>query len=639
MTNQAYFHKLFSGNDYGRLRRAVSAAVAAAILAVTAGPALAQSKAAAWHFEPRQGAATGIAFAQRSGTPEQRYIVDVKSTGVALLDFDRDGLLDLFFTAGSTVDRHRNGEPGFGCRLFRNTGDLRFVDVTAAAGIPALGWASAVAAADWDGDGWDDLLVTCVGTDRLLRNDEGRFDGNAPALSGSGWSAGAAFADLDLDGDLDIYITGYLQFDFTNPPVHGAPGWSCTYRGVPIACGPRGFPPQADRVFRQDGGEFTDVSSSWGFASTPPQFGLGVLIADLHGDPRPEVFVANDASPNFLFTNSNTPDDRGPSWQDNGFLAGVAYNEDGEEQAGMGVDAADVDNDGDLDVFVTNFEEEKNNLYVNQGNGTFVDRTDHYGLGAAGRPYLSWGTAFRDFDNDGYLDLFVANGHVYPEADADAKSPGYAQRDHLFVGTPREAGFRFVERGSELGMTPKGVGRGAAFGDLDNDGDVDIVVCNLNAQPLLYVNHAPTSHRSLQLTLEQPGANRQAIGARVTVRCGDLQRTLEVRRNDSFQASSAARLHVGLGTTQVAGTVEVRWPGGDTEHFTTPAGGGAVTLVRGSGSREPMNAAATSAATTAPQPERSPSDADAGAGTRSVLIAVGAGVLMLLLVVLLRKKR
>lgn len=537
------------------------------------GPAIPEP----WRFED-VGAESGLDVAQRSGDPEQRYIVDVKSIGAALLDVDRDGLLDVFLTSGSTVDRQRNGEAGFGCHLFRNLGQLRFAEVDLE--VPAFGWASGAASADVNGDGWDDLLVTCYGQDRLLINRAGKLEDVTKdcGIAGDGWSTSASFADLDGDGDLDVYVARYLAFDFDNPPHHGLPGWSCLYRGLPIPCGPRGFTPTADRVFANRGdGTFEDVALAWGFGSASPQFGLGVLIADLVGDHRPDVFVANDASPNFLFEN------RGDRFAEIAFVAGVAYNENGEEQACMGIDSADLDANGHLDLVVTNFEQEMNNAFLNNGAGVFFDRPEHVGIGVASRDALSWGVGLRDFDGDGVVDLFVANGHVYREADRDSKSLGYAQRDHLFVGRREGKRVRFVESGERLGIREKHVSRAAAFGDLDNDGDLDILVAHLNSPPSLYVNHAPAEFRRVTLELEQPGPNRQAIGARLEVAVGDWRDVYEVRRQSSFQSSHDVRIIIGLGDRRDAGTIRVRWPDGAWEGFELPGEVTRLKLTRGAG--------------------------------------------------------
>ncbi|MFN0057250.1 MAG: CRTAC1 family protein [Planctomycetota bacterium] len=538
-----------------------------------------------WRFED-VGAATGLDFVQRSGTAEQRYIVDVKSTGVALLDFDGDGLLDVFLSAGSSIERHLKREPGYGCRLYRNLGELRFEDVTSAAQIPSdFGWVCGAAAADIDGDGRDDLLVTCIGPDRLLRNVGGRFEEITAraGLGDSGWNTSAAFADLDLDGDLDLYVCGYVQFDFANPPEHGK-GFSCLWKDLTVVCGPRGFKAEPDRVYRNRGdGTFDDVSAAWGFDSVPAQFGLGVIIGDFAGDSLPDVYVANDSSPSFLFVH------RGDRFEEIGYVAGVSVSEDGQEQAGMGVDSADIDGDRRMDLVKTNFEGERNNLYFNHANESFFDAADQSGFGPPGQDFLGWGVGVRDFNNDGVLDIFVANGHVYPQADEVRGVMGYPQRNQLFVGQAtvsgrqKPANARFLEQGEKLGFTQKHVSRAAAFGDLDNDGDIDIIETHINGRPSLYENHAPVHHKSLTLQLSQPGLNPQALGARVEVSIGDVKRTYEVRRNASFQASNDARLHVGLGVQPPAGAVEVVWPDGGRERFATVEGGGLQMLSRGAG--------------------------------------------------------
>ncbi|MEE8141768.1 MAG: CRTAC1 family protein, partial [Planctomycetota bacterium] len=523
-------------------------------------------------------------FQQRSGGPEQSAIIEVKSTGVALLDFDNDDLLDLFFSAGSTIERQRAGLPGFGARLFHNLGGMKFEEVTSSCGIPALGWACGAAAADVNGDGWVDLLVTVYGTDRLFLNRGGHFQEvtSSAGLLDNGWSTSAAFGDLDGDGDLDIYIAGYLDFDFKHPPVHGAPYrgtlLNCLWKDQPVVCGPRGLPPRADTVYENLGdGTFRDVSVEWGFHAVAPRYGLAVVIADLTGDGKPDVFVANDSSANFLFEN------RGGQFQEVGFVAGVSVNEDGQEEAGMGIAVADLDGNGHLDLVVTNFEEERNNLYLNDGTGVFLDRATLWGIGAPSQRFLSWGVGCYDFNQDGLLDLFVANGHVYPQAAEVADSVGYAQRDHLYVGVRTENGVRYRERGVEVGLTSKRVSRGAAFGDLDNDGDVDVVVCHLNDRPAIYENRPRGNQHSLILRLRQPGKNRDALGARVEVRVGNVHRVTEVQRQFSFQASSDPRVYVGLGAQPPSGEVRVRWPEGTWELFRVPAGGGFLELSKGNG--------------------------------------------------------
>ncbi|MCA8962124.1 MAG: VCBS repeat-containing protein, partial [Planctomycetes bacterium] len=416
-------------------RRALLAACATVVLHLGAVPALTASTRdpdpdATFEFVPRLD--TGLDFVQRSGTERQQYILEVKSTGVALLDFDRDGLLDICLTAGSTIEKQRAGEPGFGVRLYRNLGELRFADVTAQSGLGEFGWACGAAAADVDGNGWVDLLVTAYGPDRLFLNDAGHFTEvtDRAGLDRDGWSTSAAFADLDGDDDLDLFVARYLDFDLDHPPTHGE-GFSCLWKEQVVMCGPRGLPAESDRLYRNRGdGTFEDVTEAWGIAAATPQYGLGVVIADFVGDSRPDIFVANDSSPNHLWEN------RGGRFEEVGFVAGVAYSADGQDQAGMGVGVADFDANGRWDLAVTNFADERNNLYLNQGDGTFFDEADRLRLGPAGQSALSWGIGCHDFDLDGRLDIFVANGHVYPQADHVKGTPGYAQKDHLFLGGP-----------------------------------------------------------------------------------------------------------------------------------------------------------------------------------------------------------
>jgi hypothetical protein len=531
------------------------------------------------------GLAAGLREPTRSGTPEQKFIPEVKSLGVAIFDYDGDDRPDLLFTGGSTPERFLRGEAGFGCRLYRNLtepgGPMRFEDVTDAARLPAVPWANGPTAGDYDGDGDIDLFVTGLGRAYLWRNrGDGTFeDASAAArIAIEGWSTGAAFGDLDGDGDLDLYVARYLRFDFRDPPVHGG-RFTCLWKNRVVLCGPRGLPAERDVVLRNDGdGGFTDVTTAWGFAAAPPQYGLGVLIDDFDGDGRADVFVANDSSPSHLWRN------QGGSFVEDGFAAGVAYEENGGETAGMGVDAADINGDGLPDLVVTNFEGQSNSLFVSQPGGVRLESSRAYGIALPTLPDLAWGVGFEDFDLDGDLDLFSANGHVYPEAAEPGLSEGgYAQPCRLLL---RE-GARFRDASDDFGAAfrdVRRVGRGAAFGDLDGDGDMDAAVVNLNDRPSLFENRGDAG-RSFRALLRAPGPNREAIGARVTVSANGRIVERTVRRNRSFQASSDVRLVFGLGAAARVDAVSVRWPDGVVENFGSFPAGASATLERGRGSK------------------------------------------------------
>jgi hypothetical protein len=531
--------------------------------------------------------AAGVVAVVRSGTPEQRYIPEVKSLGVAVFDYDGDGRQDVLLTGGSTLERVAKGEPGFGCVLYRNVtppgGPLKFEDATAAAKLPPTAWANGPCVADYDGDGDLDVFVTGFRDARLWRNrGDGTFeDATAAArIDVRGWSSGAAFGDLDGDGDLDLYVARYLRFDLADPPRHGA-RFTCLWKNREVLCGPRGMPAEPDVVLRNDGdGGFTDVTQAWGFAAAPPQYGLGVLIDDFDGDGRADVFVANDSSPSHLWFQREAA-----KFVEDGFGAGIAYAEDGGETAGMGVDAADVNGDGLPDVVVTNFEAQPNSLFVSTPTGTRLESSRAYGIALPSLPDLAWGCGFEDFDLDGDLDLFTSNGHVYPQAAEPGLSDGgYAQACRLML----RDGARFKDAGASWGAAfaaHRRVGRGAAFGDLDQDGDVDVVVVNLNDRASMFENRGPATRGHLGVRLAGVGANREALGARVRATTPD-GRTVErtVRRSRSFQSSSDATLRFGLGGAAEA-TVDVVWPDGAREAFGLRAGGAAHVLERGKGSR------------------------------------------------------
>ena len=524
----------------------------------------------------------GLTAPQLSGDEPPRTILGVKSIGAALIDHDADGDLDLFLTSGSTPQRWAEGEAGFPCRLYRNDGGLRFAEVEDRAGLPLLRWATGVAVADLDGDGREDLLVTGFGEDRIFLNRARGFEEvEASGLARGGWSTSAAFADLDGDGVLDLFIARNLELNPAAPPVHGE-GWSCLWEGQVVVCGPRGLPPLGDRVYRGLGdGRFEEVTSAWGFDAATPGYGLAVVIEDLLGDATPEVFVANDSSANHLWTR------REGRWIEVGFRSGVAFDANGEEQAGMGADVGDVDGDGRPDLVVTNFEREAENLYIAAPTGHFFDRSDSWGVATASRATLSWGIGLEDFDLDGDLDLFVSNGHVYPEADRVPTSPGHAQRPQLYRQDRDPRGNpRFVECGEDAGFVGAVVGRGALFGDLDGDGDVDIIQSCRGAPPRIYENLAARGGGSIAIRLRQgaPG-NRDAIGSRVEVETISGRWVDSIRRQSSFQSSGDPRLFRGHPRGEPA-VVRVRWPDGAQERFDLPADPGAVTLERGRGRPE-----------------------------------------------------
>ncbi|NKB71362.1 MAG: tetratricopeptide repeat protein [Candidatus Latescibacteria bacterium] len=504
--------------------------------------------------------AAGLDFVHVSGTDQQAYILESMGGGVALLDYDGDTYLDIFLVNGTRLDAP---SPPPTNRLYRNSGDAQapsFTDVTAAAGLIRSGWGMGAATGDVDGDGAVDLYVTYWGPNVLYRNrDNASFALVGDQADAPGWSTSAAFGDWDLDGDLDLYITNYLEFDQNALPNDGIPcrGW----KGLETFCGPHGMTAQTDALYRNEGaGTFTDMSAVAGLdAYRHP--GLGVVWGDYDDDGDQDIYVANDSQPNLLWRNDGT-------WRPTeiGAMAGLAYSEDGRAQAGMGVDAGDYDGDGDLDLFVTNFSDDVNTLYQNQG-GTFVDATAAAGLAGAVRPYLGWSTAFFDADNDGWLDLFVANGHLYPQLETHPSGLRYAQANLFYWN--QGGRFRLAEAGS-LGpaLTTAQVSRGAAFGDLDNDGDIDLVVANLNDRPALLRNDGGNRHNWLGLDLEGEASTSAGVGARVDLWTGGQRQTREAKRGYGYNSQHDGRLLFGLGGATRVERLDIRWPSGQRQTLT-----------------------------------------------------------------------
>jgi hypothetical protein len=527
---------------------------AAALTVVGALAGLAASKAAvpSLHFTDAT-ARSGVDAVLTSGRSPATQILEVKGGGLALIDHDGDGDLDLFIPNGAYLDASTKGP---GARLYENDGRLRFTDVTARSGIDFHGWGMGVAVGDVDGNGFDDLYVAAYGPDVLLLNDgKKRFtDGTAGAgLGDPRWSTAAAFGDVDGDGDLDLYVANYVEFDPARPPP------ARTFFGVPVFGGPMGMTAVPDVLYENvGGGRFRDVSVSSGIAAAKPSYGLGVVILDFDGDGKQDVFVGNDSMPSFLFVNQGQG-----RFAEQGLVAGLALNGDGEPQATMGIAVGDVNGDGRPDVFTTNFANDTNTLRVSvPGQAAWEDRTRQYNLGAVSRPFLGWATAFGDFDHDGDEDLVVFNGHVYPAATPETMDSTFRQTPLLF----ERAGARFervdaARAGAWLAETH--LDRSAAFGDLDGDGDIDMVVGELNGPVRVIENDGAGAHHLIvELADRRPGVgNRHGLGSRVVLRQGAATQTRWVTSGGSFQAASAAYAHFGLPTADPV-RLEVTWSDG-----------------------------------------------------------------------------
>jgi enediyne biosynthesis protein E4 len=542
---------------------------------------LAGADAPAIRFTDR-AAAAGLSFRATYGQPGQStYILETTGTGAAFLDFDRDGRLDLYLVNGTTLEAAPAAAPR--SALYRGRGDGTFEDVTARAGAGRGGWGQGVTAADYDNEGWPDLYLTFFGENVLLRNQgDGTFrDVTARAgVAAPGWSTGAAWADYDRDGDLDLYVAQYVDFDLARAPRPGSQP-NCFYAGAPVMCGPRGLPGARDRLFRNEGdGRFTDVTERAGIDRERLR-GLGVVWGDYDDDLWPDVMVADDAHPNLLYRNN-----RDGTFTEIAFAAGVAFDEDGRERAGMGVDCGDYDGDGRLDIVITNFQGEPNALYRNAGQGLFREETWAAGLGEPTVPYLGWGAGFADFDNDRRLDLFFANGHVYPEVDQRRLDERYAQRALVF----RNAGSgRFTDATASAGpdVNAPRAARGAAFGDYDEDGRVDVLVSTVNDRVVLLRNETAHAGHWLSVRLRGRRSNRDGVGARVVLDAGGTRQVREVHTGGSYLSQSDLRAHFGLGADTAAAAIEVRWPSGTVDRVAKVAGDRTVVIEEGVGLATP----------------------------------------------------
>jgi hypothetical protein len=506
--------------------------------------------------------ASGITF-KHVLAPEKKYILESMSGGVAIFDFNRDGRPDIYFVNSPTVAT-RSEPRSARSELWKNNGDGTYTDVTEKAGVGYPGWGMGVTTGDYDNDGWEDLYVTCFGPDRLYRNNrDGTFTDatEKTGVSDPRWSTGAAFADYDNDGWLDLFVANYADVRLDALPEFGK-GKTCQYQGLPVQCGPRGLPGSGDSLFHNNrDGTFTDVAVQAGVADPAGRFGMGVAWCDFNEDGYVDLYVANDTGPNFLYRNNGNG-----TFTDIGLASGTALSENGEAQASMGVTIGDYDRRGRWSIFVTNFSDEYNALYRHEKEFLFADASYATQTAKPSLPFVGWGAGFFDYDNDGWLDLFVANGHVYPQVGSTGLRTTYRQRPLLYRN--RRDG-TFTECAAEHGpaLSAPGVGRGAAFGDLDNDGDLDIDVIDLYGAPTNLRNDGGNRNNFLVIDLEGSKSNRNALGARVKVTSGGFVQTDERRSGGSYLSQNDTRLHFGLEKRGRVDTVQVRWPSGGTQVF------------------------------------------------------------------------
>jgi hypothetical protein len=491
----------------------------------------------------------------------KKYIVEVVGCGVAFIDYDNDGWQDLFILSGTRLE----GAPaGTSNRLYKNNRDGTFTDVTAKAGLQRTGWASAVTVGDYDNDGFDDLFITYYGQNVLYHNNgDGTFSDVTEKAglhqSAARYGSGCSWVDYDRDGRLDLFVANYLSTTLEKLPKPGENA-DCKWKGIPVNCGPRGLPPGYAQLFHNNGdGTFTDVSKASGVSAASGAYPMTVVAADYDNDGWPDIYVACDSTPSWLFRNQHDG-----TFREEGLERGVALSEDGLEQAGMGVGVGDYDLDGNLDIFKTHFADDTNVLYHNDGKGNFDDVTIRAGLGVETR-YVAWGTGVIDLDNDGFPDLFVATGSVYPEV--EQRLPAYPFRTPRLVFRNLGDG-RFEELLEEAGsgVTAPHASRGCAFGDFDNDGDMDVLVMNMNELPSLLRNDVSDKNHWLKVQLVGVKTNRSAIGSRVVAQYGSRRQAQEVTAQSSFYSANDRRVHFGLGSETTADLI-VRWTNGATESF------------------------------------------------------------------------
>jgi hypothetical protein len=516
------------------------------------------------------------------GAEHKRYIIEAKGSGLAFFDYDQDGWLDIYLTNGTRFDEKWAPGQEPTSHLYRNNRDGTFTDVTAKSGLACTGWQTGVCVGDYDNDGWDDLFCCFWGHNILFHNNG---DGTFTDVTGKAgvyddrvrWGSGCTFLDYDRDGNLDLFVCNYIQLD---PKTTGSPGESasCQWKGIPVMCGPRGLTGDKNVLYRNNGdGTFTDVSQKAGILKPGPRYSITAVSADFDNDGWPDIYVAVDSEPSILFRNNHDG-----TFTDIAVMAGCAYSENGHEQAGMGVGVADYDCDGWFDIFKTNFADDTCNLYHNNGDGTFSDVTFASGIGINNQ-YVAWGCGFADYDNDGWADIIQVNGHVYPEIAGHAIGQQF-KNPRLVYKNLGNGQFKDVSSSMGPGINEHYSSRGAAFGDFDNDGDIDVLVLNMNDVPSLLRNDGGNKQNWIKIKLVGTKCSRTAIGARARVVTGNHSQIDEVRSGSSVMSQSDLRLHFGLGKAQTIDLIEVKWPTTQKiERFTQVKVNQILTIREGSG--------------------------------------------------------
>jgi hypothetical protein len=512
-------------------------------------------------------------WTHKMGTPQKQYILETIGSGVALLDYDHDGWLDIYIVNGSTYDAESGKVEPPHAALFHNNHDGTFTDVAAQAGVTNDRWGFGAAVGDFDNDGWPDLYVANYGKNRLYHNNhDGTFTDVAEkaGVTLGNWSTGPSFGDYDGDGRLDIFVPGYVHWDMNNLPIPGskAVGYAnCSFRGAQTLCGPRGLPGEADHLFHNNGdGTFTDVSEKAGVSDKRRYYGFSSTFVDIDDDGKVDLIVTDDSSPNYLYLNKGDG-----TFQDASFYSGFALNQDARETASMGLAVGDYRNNGKLDLYTTTFSDDYKTLYRNDGDGNFVDITPQMGLAEPTYPFLSWGTEFFDYDNDGWKDLMFVSGHVYPQVDQHNWGTSFAERPLLFHNVDHGKKFEIMPPVIGSGLADVIPARGAAFGDLFNDGKIDVVINCLDHTPVLLRNVTDEHNHWVGLMLiGGPKSPRDAVGSKVYLSANGMRQRGDVMSGGSFESSNDFRLHFGLCEATSVDKVDIQWPDGAKETYKLP---------------------------------------------------------------------